>query len=200
MIPVQFIYFAVLLNLTGHLLYSRSIIKGNAKPNLASWIPWMLAPLAGTFFEIKAGAGLSVLPVFMAGFGPVIIITVALLTKNGIWKVSRFDIFCGLISLFALVVYIFTHNASISIVFAILSDLLAFIPTGIKGWKFPESEYHSTYSLPIISNTIGLLIIKNWSFPIYGFGVYLVIANIAMVCILFRNKITSIFSRISAQS
>jgi hypothetical protein len=175
MLPENIIYFAVSLNLIGHIFYIKSIIKGKAKPNIISWFVWMLAPFIGVFFQLKAGAGLSVLPVFMAGFGPLIIIIAAILVKNAFWKINSF--------------YIFTHNLSISIVFAILSDALACIPTFIKSWKYPESESSAAYTWAILSNIIGLLIIKNWSFPIYSFGIYLIVFNIAFVLILYRKKI-----------
>ena len=146
MIPEKIIFAAVALNLVGQILYIRSIVKGKAKPNLVSWGIWMLAPFIGVFFQIKSGVGLSVLPVFMAGFGPLIIITAALLTKNGVWKINSFDLFCGLISLISLFLYVVTHNLGISILFAILSDALAFIPTLVKSWKHPESESVTGYS------------------------------------------------------
>lgn len=189
MIPENIIFLAISLNLIGHILYIRSIVHGHAKPNVISWSIWMIAPFIGVFFQLKAGAGLSVLPVFMAGFGPLIIMIAAVLTKNALWKINIFDMICGFFSLIALVLYIFTHNLAASILFAILSDFLAFIPTYIKGWKFPGSESSHAYSWAILSNIVGLLIIKNWSFTIYSFGLYLVLANIAMILILFRKKI-----------
>lgn len=189
MFPENIIFVAISLNLIGHILYIRSVVRGHAKPNLVSWFIWMIAPFIGVFFQLKAGAGLSVLPVFMAGFGPLIIMTAAILTKNAFWKVSTFDLICGFFSLIALVLYIFTHNLAISILFAILSDALAFIPTYIKAWRFPETESSSAYSWAILSNIVGLLIIKNWSFTIYSFGLYLVIANLIFICILYRKKI-----------
>jgi hypothetical protein len=192
MLPEKIIYFAISLNLLGQILYIRSIVKGHAKPNLVSWGIWMLAPFIAVFFQIKAGVGLSALPVFMAGFGPLIIITAALLTKNALWKINSFDLVCGAFSIFALFLYILTQNLSVSIFFAILSDGLAFIPTYIKSWKYPESESVAGYSFCIVSNTIGLLIIKDWSFTIYSFGLYLIIANIIQVFILYRKKLLSL--------
>ncbi len=189
MLSEKIVYIAVILNLIGQISYIRSIFQGKAKPNLVSWFMWMLAPFIGVFLEIKAGAGLSVLPVFMAGFGPLIIITGALIKGNALWKLKFFDFICGFFSLIALLLYIITHNLAVSIVFAILSDALAFIPTYKKGWQHPESESVSGYSWCIVSNILGLLVIRKWSFAIYSFGVYFVIANIIMVSVLYRKNI-----------
>ena len=172
MLSPNVIYFAVSLNLIGHILYVRSIIKGYTKPNLVSWFIWLLAPFLGVFFQLRAGAGLSVLPIFMAGFGSLLVMFVAILTKNGFWQINTFDIYCGLLSLLALIFYVLTHNLGISILFAILSDGLAAVPTVVKSWKFPETEMWAPYLLPIFSNIVGLLIIKDWIFSIYSFGIY----------------------------
>jgi hypothetical protein len=194
MLPEQIIYFAVLLNFVGHILYARSIIRNHARPNLVSWFIWMIAPFIGVFFELKAGAGLSVLPIFVAGLGSLLILVVASLTKNGFWKIGTLDIYCGLFSVLALIFYIVTHNLGISILFAILSDGLASIPTIIKSWKFPETEMWAPYLLPIISNIVGLMIIKNWTFPIYSFGAYFIILDATIVFCIYRKWFSRFFS------
>jgi hypothetical protein len=189
MLLENIIYCAVLLNLIGHFLYIRSVIQGHAKPNLVTWFFWTLAPFIGVYFQFKAGAGLSMLPIFIAGFGSLMIMIAAVLTKNGFWKIGVFDIYCGLFSAIALIFYILTHNLGVSIIFAILSDLLAGVPTIIKSWKFPETENWAPYLFPIISNIAGLLIIKNWSFPIYSFGVYFIIIDTTIAFCILRKKL-----------
>ena len=189
MLPENIIYFAIFLNLIGHIIYIRSIIKGKAKPNLISWFFWSLAPFIGVFFQFKAGAGLSILPIFTAGFGSLMIFIAAILTKNGFWKITTFDIYCGIFSALALIFYILTHNLGISILFAILSDALAGVPTIIKTWEFPETENWAPYLLPIFSNLAGLLIIKNWSFPIYSFGAYFIFLDTTILFCIYHKKI-----------
>src|SRR3989344_6343371 len=122
MIPEQIVYFGLFLQLIGQISYIISIFKGHAKPNLVSWFIWMLAPLIGFFFLVQAGATFSALPVFMAGFGPFLVILFSILIKNGYWKINTFDLYCGALALLALIFYVFTHNLGVSIIFAILSD------------------------------------------------------------------------------
>ena len=189
MLPENIIYITVLFNLIGSFFYIKDIFYGKTKPNLVSWVLWMLAPFIGVFFQIKAGAGLSVIPVFMAGFIPLIVIIVSLWHKNAYWKITKLDVFCGLLALTALVFYVLTHNLGISILFAILSDGLAAIPTLIKSWKFPETETAAVYAVSIFTNILALFIIKNWIFSIYSFNIYLILINIAIVFCIYRKKI-----------
>ena len=194
MLSEKIIYFAVLLNFIGHIFYIKSILKGSTRPNLVSWFFWTAAPFLGVYFQLKAGAGLSFLPIFIAGFGSLLVLIVAFFTKNGFWKITTFDVCCGAFSLLALVIYIFTHNLGISILFAILSDAFASIPTLIKSWKFPETEMWAPYLLPIFSNAAGLMIIKDWSFPIYSFGVYFLILDTSIVFAIYHKKIYGFFN------
>ena len=189
MLPENIIFVAIFTTSVGYFFYFKDIFYGQTKPNLVSWFLWMLGPFIGVFFQLKAGAGLSVLPVFFAGFGPLVVIIILLFRKNSIWKINRLDIFCGILALMALVFYILTHNLGISILFAILSDGLAAIPTIIKSWKFPETETAAVYLPSVFNNTLALLIIKNWIFTIYSFSIYFIVINMVIVFCIYRKKI-----------
>ena len=189
MLPEKIIYIIVLTSFAGFFFYIKDIFLGKTKPNLVSWFIWSLAPFIGVFFQIKAGAGLSILPIFMAGFISFLVIIITVLRKNAYWKINTFDVICGIISLISLILYVFTHNLSISILFAIMSDALAYIPTMIKSWNFPNTETGLMYIMGIINNIIGLLIIKSWIFPIYSFSISIIIFNLAIVFCIYRKKI-----------
>ena len=189
MLPENIIWIGVFVNLIGLFMYIKGIIHGNTKPNLVSWFFWMLAPFIAVFLKLKAGAGLSVLPVFMAGFGPLLVIILSIFMRNLYWKINTLDVIYGMFAFFALVLYILTRNLGISIFFAILSDGLAAIPTLVKSWKFPETENGITYMTFIFSNILSLLIITNWTFSIYSFSIYLLVMNSMLVFSIYRKKI-----------
>src|ERR1700690_1024782 len=107
MILAYILYLAVLVNLLFTFYYCRDIFNGHTKPNLVTWFFWALIPFLGVFFQIKAGAGLSVLPVLTDGLNCVFIIIAALWIKNGYWKFSKFDVVCGIFAALALIIYIF---------------------------------------------------------------------------------------------
>lgn len=188
MLPEEIIILVVIISLIGDFIYLRSMYKGHAKPNLVSWFIWMLAPFIGVFFQLKAGAGWSIFPVFAAGFCPLLVIIYSLILKNGFWKITLFDLICGVLSLLALMLYVFTHSLEISILFVILSDGLAAIPTIIKSWNFPETENVYLYILGVVNNIIGLLIIKEWIFSIYSLGIYFILINLIISFAILHKK------------
>jgi len=189
MLPENIVYLSLIATAIGISFLIRDILIGKTRPNLVSWFFWALAPLVGVFLQLKAGAGLSVLPVFLAGFAPVIIFLLALTKKNYYWKITLFDVFCGVFSLIALILYVLTRNTGISIAFAIASDAFASIPTLIKSWKFPDTETAVGYLPGIFNNILGLLVIKEWIFSIYSFGFYFILLNSILVVFISRKKI-----------
>ncbi|HEY4513625.1 MAG TPA: hypothetical protein VJH06_03895 [Candidatus Paceibacterota bacterium] len=192
MIPEQFAYIAIITSLAGASFYIRDIFLGKTRPNFVSWFMWMLAPFVGVFLQIQAGAGfIYTLPVFMAGFVPFLVLIAALIKKNAYWKITFFDIACGIFSILALFLWISTKNTTLSVIFAILADGLAVVPTLVKSWKAPETETGITYLSGIINNTIGLFIINSWVFSIYSLYIYFIIANLSIVLCIYRKKILS---------
>jgi len=189
MLSEKIIYIGIIINIFFYIPYIKGILKGDVKPNLVSFSIWTLAPLIGVFLQLKAGANLSVLGTFMAGFGPFLVIIFSLINKNSFWKINRFDLICGLFSILSLIIYIITNKLGISILFAIISDGLAAFPTILKSLKFPETENALLYMGGIINNILALLIITNWTFSIYAFSVYFIIINAIIIFSIYHKKI-----------
>jgi hypothetical protein len=188
MIVEKILYAAVFINLIATFYYCKDIFKGHTKPNLVTWFFWALIPFIGVFFQIQAGARLSILPIFIDGFNSLLIILVSLSIKNGYWKIGRLDIACGAFSFMSLIIYILTRNLETALLFLILADFFPAIPTIAKAWKFPETESAGVYIVAALTNILGLLVIKAWVFSIYSFGLYFVLMNLLLVFCIYRKK------------
>ena len=105
----------VLIQLIGVFFYIKGMIYGTTKPNRVTWFIWALAPLIATWLAWQAGAGLSILPVFMAGFNPILVLIASFVIKQGYWHITRLDIVCGILALISLVLWVLTNNFSHSI-------------------------------------------------------------------------------------
>jgi hypothetical protein len=189
MIPEYFIYLSVVFSFFGGFSYIRDTLKGKTKPNRVSFLLWSLAPLIGAAAQLKAGVGWAVLPIFLAGLTPLIIFFVSFVNKNSYWKLTLLDYVCGVLSLTALVFYLTSDLIILTIVFAILADLFAGIPTIVKSWKNPESESPLLYILSSFGNIIGLLVVKDWTFAAYGFGIYLILINLSILLGIYQKKL-----------
>jgi hypothetical protein len=183
------VFVGAIVQLFGLVSYIKETLKGNTKPNRVTWLMWSVAPLIATVAAISDGVGLSVLPVFMSGFGPLIIFIASFATKYAYWKLERFDYGCGLLSLLALVLWIITKEPNIAIIFAIASDLFAAFPTLTKAWHHPETESVGPYAAGLFSSLTAFAAIARWNFSDLAFPVYLVLINIGLIFSMYGRKL-----------
>jgi hypothetical protein len=124
---------------------------------------------------------------FSVGFSPFLIFVSSFLVKHPAWQLKRFDIGCGVLSLFGLLLWWITGEGNVAIIFSILADGLAFLPTLVKAYYHPETESPWTFMASEVATIIGLMTVKNWNFETVGFQLYILAANIfAIVFIYFK--------------
>lgn len=174
MINENFVLVGALFNLTGSSAYAYHTLKGKTKPNRVSWFLWTIIPMIALFAQIGEGVSLYiVLMTFMVGFGPMLVLIASFINEKSYWKISKLDYICGALSVLAVILWLITGKGIVAIAFSILADLIASVPTLIKSYKDPDSEYHGSYRNGAISAVITMLTIKNWTFAAYGFSLYM---------------------------
>jgi hypothetical protein len=181
------VFVAAIASLLAASVYIRSMFVGVTKPNRMSWLMWAIAPLIATAASVSSGVGWAVLPVFMAGFSPVLIFTASFFAKKAYWKLSSFDYVCGVLSGFAIVLWWLTKDPNVAIVFAIASDGIATVPTLTKAWAHPETELVWPFLNGVFGACTSLVAIAAWSFAAYAFPIYLIFANLVVVLALYRK-------------
>ncbi len=190
MIDERFIYLGALINFLGTISYLKSTLTGKTKPNKVTWFLWALAPLVAFSAQVQQGVGLVSLMTFMIGFGPILIFLASFVNKKSDWKITKFDIFCGTLSLLGLILWGLTRVGNIAILFAILADGLAAIPTLIKSYRFPETENLNSYLCAGISAVIAFLAVKEWNFANFGFSLWTIfLCSIFVLTIKLGKKI-----------
>lgn len=194
MINENFVLLGALLNIIGSATYAYNTVKGKTKPNRVTWFLWALAPLIAFSAQLDKGVGLQVVMTFMVGFGPLLVFIASFMNKKSYWEISGLDIFCGVLSLTALALWFVTGEGIVAIIFSILADLLAGVPTLIKAYKEPESEHPDVFRNGAISALITLLTIKVWTFETYGFALYIFIICVVLY-LLIRFKLGRRLSR-----
>lgn len=187
MIDEKFAILGALLILLGDFNYLIDTLKGKTKPNKVTWLMWAIAPALAFSAEFKQGVGWPSLMTLSIALVPSLIFFASFLNKKSQWRVTRFDIFCGLLSALGLILWQITQVGNFAILFGILADGFAFIPTLAKSWRHPETESYSAFLGSAIGGLITLLIIKNWNFANYGFPLYIALScAFAFVLIKFK--------------
>ncbi len=178
----------VLINFAGTYTYIRDTLRGSTKPNRVTWFLWSIAPLIGAVAAFYGGVSWAVVPVLMTGLCPLLVFAASFWNSNAYWKLEKFDYACGAFSVLALILWAVTREPVIAIIFAIIADAFAALPTLFKSWTDPETETAFAYVAAGLS-VIASFIVAPPSFIAYAFPVYLVVINgvMALVIILKRR-------------
>jgi hypothetical protein len=187
-----FVLFGVAAQLIGATFYIKDVLKGKTKPNRVSWLLWFIAPMIGTAAALSEGARWPVLPAFMSGFVPFLVLIATFFNPRSYWKLEAFDYVCGLFSLLALALWGITREPAVAIIFAIVSDAFAAVPTVAKSWLYPATETPLTYSAGILSAGLGVLAVEDWVFSAYALPVYFILVNSAIVFSIYHKKLVKI--------
>lgn len=199
MLDEKFIILGALISFYGGLSYLIDTVKGKTKPNRVSWFLWFLAPMIAFAAEIDKGVGLTSLMTFMTGFNPLLIIIASFVNKKSYWKLNKMDYVYGSISLFAILIWQLTGEGNLAILFAILADGFACIPTIIKSYHHPETESGKIFLLGGINALITMLTIRSWTFAHWGFPIYILSVN-AIIYSLIKFKLGQVIKTKIAQN
>ena len=146
---------SALLMLIGGYAYFRDTLSGKTKPNRVSWFMWALAPLIsiGAAFSADADIWASI-RVIVGGIVPALVFLASFNNRHGYWKLSRFDLTCGALSLMALIFWGIVDSPLIAILLATAGNTFASVPTFFKAWNFPETETRLTYITSFLSSIV----------------------------------------------
>ncbi len=187
MLNPNFVLVGILIGAIGSLSYIVDTVRGRVRPNRVSFFMWSIAPLIAFAAEAKQGVGIQSLMTFSVGFFPLTIFIASFVNKKAEWKLTRFDLACGFLSLVGLTLWIITKVGNVAIFFSILADGLAAIPTLVKAFKYPETESPWPWITASINAAFTLLTIKIWNFSNYGFPIYIgIITFIIFIFVQFK--------------
>lgn len=185
MIDQNFAFLGAIIFALGSVGYLVDTVKGKVKPNRVTWFIWALAPLIAFSAQLEAGVGIhQSLLTFMAGFIPLVILLASFVNKKSYWKISKLDISCGVLSGIGLILWQVTGTGFVAIIFALLADFLAAIPTILKSYRHPETENWMFYLCNAVSALITLLTITSWTFEAYSFPLYLFVITVVLTLII----------------
>jgi hypothetical protein len=176
-IDERFVLLGALFVTVGGVSYLLDTLHGRNQPNKVTWLLWGLAPLMAFAAQVSEGVGIAAVATFAVGFMPLTIFAASFVNSQSGWRTTPFDIICGVLSILGLLLWAVTSDANLAIMFAIIADLLAAVPTIIKAWNRPETESGTLFWLGIVNGAIGLLIVDSWTFENYAFIGYILLIN-----------------------
>jgi len=178
MLHSNFIIVGTLIGAAGSVVYLINTVKGKVKPNRVSFLLWSIVPFIAFFAQIKQGVGLVALMTFSTGFTPLTIFIASFINKQAEWRLTRFDLMCGILSLMGLVLWVITKVGNVAIFFSIVADGIAAVPTIVKAYKYPDTEIAWPWIATVFGVVLTLLTLSTFTFANCGFILYILVVNI----------------------
>ena len=178
MLHSNFVIVGTLIGAAGTVVYLKQTLKGKVKPNRVTFLLWSLIPFIAFSAQIKQGVGMESLMTFSTGFLPLTVFIASFVNKQAEWKLTRFDLMCGFLSLLGVALWMITKVGNIAILFSIVADGLAAVPTVVKAYKYPETEIAWPWIATAFGVVLTLLTLSTFTFANCGFIIYILALNI----------------------
>lgn len=187
MLPEFFVIIGTLIGAAGSVAYLIDTLKGKVKPNRVSFLLWSLAPIIAFFAQIQQGVGLESMMTLSTGVLPLTVFCASFFNKQSVWKLTRFDLPCGALSLVGLALWQITRVGNIAILFSIIADGFAAIPTLIKAYRYPDTEIAWPWMASVVGVILTLLTLSSITFANSGFIIYILVLDaIIFALVQFR--------------
>ena len=190
MIPEYFAVIGAVIASVGGFYYLVETIRGKTKPNRVTWLLWGLFPMI--IFVAQRAQGVEGLSwaSFAAGLTPFLILLASFINKEAYWKTEPRDYYLMAAAIAGIVLWAATDNPNLAIVFSLVADIFAGLPTFIKAYRYPETESSVAYAISTFGFGLSILAIQTYTFETYAFVIYLFAMN-GLLAILASRKNTS---------
>ncbi len=172
--------------------YIKDILYGTTRPNVVSYVLWCILLSISVLAQHSSGASWTIL-LPMGDLAAALVVVCFCFVGYGYKKYGPIEIICFILAIVAITLWQLTDNPLLAIIFALIADILAGIPTIVKTYRDPKSELALGWfmvafgaSLSLISNTIFDL--PNLLFPVWIFIVNLTIGILALRKVEINQK------------
>jgi len=180
MLPGSFVVLSVLIRLVSGGRYAWGITRGKASPNPVTWLLWAITPLIAFIAQLQHGLALQSV-VLLALFASPAVVTILTVRRQGFRRyLTPFTLVCAAIAAAGIVLWRITDHPEIAIAFAILADIFATLPTLVKSYRDPSTEYALPYLLSAGSMLVTLLTIRDWTYTVFAFPLYMLAINLVL--------------------
>lgn len=181
------IWLSNLLVFSSYLIYEWAMVKGKAKPHRTTRLVLFLIMVL-SFFSLYA-QGDRVVTYFLGicAIQSFVMLIMSIWYGMGGW--DKIDIVCLVIALIGIVLWKVTNNPALALYAAVAADLFGMVPSLIKTYRFPDTEYWLSYVFDLSAILLTGLAIRNGGFNEYLYPVYLLLVNGLMLSFIFKKNI-----------
>ncbi len=168
------------------LVYLRSILRGETRPHLFTWILWALLTWIAFIIQVYAGAGPGSWATGVAAMLTTIILLYAISYGDRDYKRSDWIAFC--VGLCAIPLWLITKDPTASAILVTAIDAFAFYPTIRKSWAKPREESISGHSISMLKHGFSVAAIQSHSIATALYPVVLLLMNVILVSVIYVGR------------
>lgn len=185
--PVEIlVLIASILALIGNIPYLLDVLRKKVQPHPYTWFVWTLVSGIVFFGQVAKGAGVGAIPTFVAEIFTLIIFLLSL--KYGFKNIQKIDTYFFILALLGIVPWILTKDPTVSVIVAVSIDLIAFVPTLRKTWRYPSTESSLLYSMNVLRHILTLFSLQNYNIATTLHSIAMITTNSLMVIFLTRKN------------
>jgi hypothetical protein len=189
MLPEYCVIIGAVIGSLGGFCYLYETICGKAQPNRITWLLWGMFPMV--IFVAQKAQGIRDISwvSFIAGFTPLLIVAASFFNKKAYWKSEPRDYYLMAAAIIGIIFWAITDNPNLAILFSLLADVLAALPTLIKAYQHPHSESWIAYAISTFGFGISLLSVQTYNFENTIFVAYIFLLNAFLAVLASRSRI-----------
>lgn len=182
---------AVVLTFVGYIPYIIDTIKGKTKPHIYTWFIWGLVTAIAFGLQMADNAGPGAYTTLAAAIVCFVIFLFGI--RQGSHDITQSDTVFFLLSLLALVLWLFARQPVISVLLVSTIDMLGFIPTVRKSWHKPHEETLSSYLTNTFRFALAILALQRYTLVTMLYPITWIVANglFSVFLIVRRGRVSA---------
>ena len=185
---------AIALTFMAFYPYICSIIRGDTKPHVFSWIIWGSTTFIVFLAQLAGNAGVGAWPIGVSG-GITILVAITAYIKRADITITRTDWLLFISAMSSLPFWYFTSDPLWAVVILTTIDTLGFGPTIRKLYNDPFSESLLFFTFFAVRNLIVIIALESHSVTTVLFPAVIAAACIAvMTMIVYRRRTLAIYN------
>lgn len=177
---------SILMGFVSAYPYVRSMIRGETKPHMFSWLIWSIVSYTGGFVQLQSGGGAgSWLLLLNATYS--LGITAASF-RYGTRDIKTVDWFVLFVALSAIPLGYLMQMPLLASLIAIAIDAVAYVPTIRKSWNQPRQESAISWAISALMFVLSLMAQERYVPETYLYPAIFACINLALTCFLLLRR------------
>jgi hypothetical protein len=177
---------SAVLPLISPIVYSKAILKGDAKPHRTTRFVLLLINALATASLFAQHNNVAI---WLAGVSLLqSMIIFVLSVKHGIGGWAKTDLLCLFIALIGIIAWQTTKHPLLALYCAILADFTGMVPTIFKTYLHPDTEVWEFFIIDVFAGAFNILALKTYSLSDFSYPLYIILINLLIFILVLRPK------------